>query len=144
MGEALFVLATAVIFAVLGVFAGGWRYRGSSPKFSPVEVVWLREEAERSIVELSPRIMALAEKERVVTRSLYDGRVDEETRVGVEELLAEAMADDFWGRFVTASALVEEELVEAIEELGRLPGLLEETISKLDKAEKLCARRRAV
>jgi hypothetical protein len=141
--EVLFILAVAVVGIVLGVFVGGRRYREEGAEFGPAEIYWLREEAEGRISALSPRVMVLAEKERVVNR-LLDGGLDGESRAGIEELLVEAAAQDFWGRFVTASALVEEEPVEAFEELGRLPGVLEETISKLDKAERLCVRRRAV
>lgn len=144
MGEVLFVFATAVIAVVLGVFVGGWRYRGDGPAFSPAEIEWLREEAEGRISTLSPRVIVLAEKERSVVRSLDRGEMDGESRAGVEELLVEAASDDFWRRFVIASALVEEEPVEALGELDRLPGLLEATISKLDKAEGICDRRRVV
>lgn len=143
MAEVLFILTVAMVGVALGVFVQGRRYREEGPAFSPVEIYWLREEAEGRISDLSPRVMVLAEKERSVTR-LLDGGLDGESRAGVEELLVEAAAHDFWGRFVTASALVEEEPVEAFEELGRLPEVLEETISTLDRAERLCVRRRAV
>lgn len=144
MSEVLFVLMVAVIAVVLGVFVRGRRYREDGPTFSPAEIEWLREEAEGRISALASRVMVLAEKERSITRSLDRGEVEGGVRAGVEELLVEAAADDFWGRFVVASALVEEEPAEAFEELGRLPGLLEETISKLDRAQRLCVRRRVV
>ena len=143
MVEVVFVFATVVIAVVLGVFVGGRRYREGGPAFSPIEIEWLRKEAEGRVAALSFRVMVLSEKERTVTR-LLDGGLDGESRAGVEELLVEAATDDFWGRFVIASALVEDEPVEAYEELGRLPGVLEETISKLDKAQRLCVRRRTV
>ena len=144
MVEGLFILAAVVISVVLGVFVRGWRYREDGPEFSPVEIEWLREEAEGRISALSPQVMELAEKERSITRNLHGGGVLGESRIGVEELLVEAAADDFWGGFFVASALVEEKPVEALEELERLPGLLQKTISKLEKAERLCVRRRAV
>lgn len=143
MAEVLLVLAMAMVGVTLSVFVGEQRYREDGPAFTPAEIYWLREEAEGRISDLSTGVMVLAEKERTVTR-LLDGGLDGESRAGVEELLVEAAAHDFWGRFATASALVEEEPVEAFEELGRLPGVLEETISKLDKAERLYVRRRAV
>lgn len=144
MGEVLFVVATVVVVMVLGVFVRGARYREDGPEYSPVEVEWLREKAEGRISAIAPGVMVLAEKERAVTRSLERGGVDEAVRDGVEELLVEAAAEDFWGRFVAASALVEEEPAEALRELDRLPGLLETTIARLDRAESLCVGRRMV
>ena len=142
MVESLFILAAFVTVAVLGVFVVGRRYLENGMAFSPVEIEWLREEAEGRISALSPRVMELAEQERALARSMELDEVDDESRSGAEELLVEAAADDFWGRFVRASALVEDEPDKAFEELDRLPGLLEETISKLEKAEGLCTRRR--
>ncbi len=144
MSEVLLVFAAAVIAVVLDTFVRGWRYREDEPAFSPAEIEWLREEAEGRISALAPRVMVLAEKERSVIRSLGRGELDGGWRAGGEELLVEAAADDFWRRFVVASALVEEKPVEALGELDRLPGLLEATISKLDKAEGICGGRRAV
>lgn len=142
MVEVLFIVAVAVVGAVLGVFTVGRRYRQSEPVFSPVEFEWLKKEAEGRISAISPRVMDLSEKERDLTRLLDHAELDEGSQAGAEELLVEAAANDFWGRFVRASTLVEDKPDKALEELERLPGLLEETISKLEKAERLCIRRR--
>ncbi len=144
MAEVLFISVTVVIVILLGAVVVRLRYVEDTPSFSPVEVEWLREEAEGRISDLSSRVMALAELERTVTQSMDLGDGYEESRSGAEELLVEAAADDFWGRFVVASALVEEEPVKALEELKRLPGLLEGTIQKLERAERLFTGRRTV
>lgn len=142
MIEVLFILAAFVALAVLGIFVMGRRYPEGGMEFSPVELEWLREEAEGRISALSPKVMELADQERALTRSMERCEIDDESRSKAEELLVEAAADDFWGRFVRASALVEDEPDKALDELDRLPGLLEETISKLEKAESLCTKRR--
>jgi hypothetical protein len=142
MAEVLFISVTVVVVILLGTVIARSRYVEDAPEFSPVEIEWLKEEAEGRISDLSSRVMALAELERAVNQSMDLGDGYEESRFRAEELLVEAAADDFWGRFVTASALVEENPVEALEELGRLPGLLEETIRKLERAERLSVRRR--
>ena len=142
MVEVLFIVAVAVVGGVLGVFILGRRYGEKESAFSPVELEWLREEAEGRISAISSRVMDLSEKERDLSRILDHAELDGESRAGAEELLVEAAAEDFWGRFVRASALVEDEPDKALEELDRLPELLEETISKLEKAERICFRRR--
>jgi hypothetical protein len=142
MAEVLFISVTVVVVILLGTVIARSRYVEDAPEFSPVEIEWLKEEAEGRISDLSSRVMVLAELERTVNQSMDLGDGYEESRFRAEELLVEAASDDFWGRFVTASALVEENPVEALEELRRLPELLEVTIRKLESAERLPVRRR--
>lgn len=54
MIEVLFIAAVAVVGAVLGIFIVGRRYRQGEPAFSPVEVEWLKKEAEGRISAISP------------------------------------------------------------------------------------------
>lgn len=85
MIEVLFIVAVAVAGAVLGIFIVGRRYRQGEPAFSPVEVEWLKKEAEGRISAISPRVMDLSEKERDLTRLLDRAELDGESRAGAEE-----------------------------------------------------------
>lgn len=89
MVEVLFVTAVGVLVVFVVLFVAGRRYEKDESVFSPVEIEWLKEEAEGRISALSSRVMKLSEKERDLTWILDHAEVDGESWAGAEELLVD-------------------------------------------------------
>jgi hypothetical protein len=66
------------------------------------------------------------------------GSLDEERWVRVERLSREAPAAGVWRRYSAASALADEQPLEALEELRDVEWMVETALSRLEEARQLC------
>lgn len=107
----MFLAGTVAVAVISGVFVSGGKYRRPPKSLSPVEFGWAREEAEAMLAGLAPRLMALAEKEKVAG----DG-------AGISFEVAERRV---WERFAAASADLDDDPLAAIEEMRSLAGVLD-------------------
>lgn len=109
----LLVVGMVIVIFVLWIFVFRGGYADVEEFPDSVEHAHLRRVAEARVSALCPGAIQLAETERVYGEALCG---DSEP------------AREFWRRFAAASALVEEDPVEALRELRGLPDLLEEAL----------------
>ena len=127
------VLLAGVLFVVLvlGWYWGGGWYRLPAEELGPAERAWVRRAAADLLAELAPQAFLLVERERAVEAAL---RRSEGAAGAAERRRVEGLdLSDFWGRFVRASALVDEDPAEAVRELPALGSLLEEHLNACDE-----------
>lgn len=118
------------VVLLTGVFLARGKYRRPPRALSPVEFEGARREAEAMVEGLSPSMISLAEKERNIGE-FAGGRV--ETRKVFEEVSRSGV----WGRFAVASALVDEEPLESMEELREVEAIVEAMIAKVREVEEM-------
>lgn len=128
---------TVVVVLIFVLFLADERYwRPSKPERGVGFVeAWLV--AGDQLSSLAPKVVLLAEKERLVDGSLESGLLGRETRRTVEELRREVSATGFWRRFVTASTLIEDDPARAYEELRLLAPVAALVLEKLTRAEEV-------
>ena len=128
---------TVVMICILGTFLARERYRRAPKPLSPVEFAHVRREAEELMASLAGGAMLLAEAEKEVARAADASPEDGDVGRGARELLEGAAATGFWEGFASASVLVEEDPEGAVRELRRLPGLLETSLERVNRAAEL-------
>ena len=136
---ALFVGGTVAVISLLGHFLRRERYRGPDGREKGVGFVAARHEAEAALSTLAPKVMLFAEREMVVLarlRVLGEAMPNCQSRSRAEGLLRRAVSGGFWGSFVAATALLEEDPEGALPELRRLSTEVETALGKLDEAER--------
>ena len=134
----LFVVGLAGVCLALVSFVNGGRFGGAPKPLSPVEMEVARGEVGRRLSDLAPRMLLLAEKSREVDEALARGGLDDERWLRVERLTREAPTAGVWRRYSTASALAEEQPLEALEDLEDVGWMVETATSKLEEARQLC------
>ena len=127
----LLLVGAVFVVSVLGWFWVGGRYRSPDEGLGPAERAWVAREAGDLLAELAPRAILLVEKERAVEAALREG--DPEGGAAARRRLERADLCDFWGRFVRASVLVDEDPAVAVRELPALGSLLEESLRACDE-----------
>lgn len=125
---------TVVVVLIFVLFLADERYRRPPKPERGVRFVEARLAAGDQLSSLASKVVLLAEKERLVDDSLENGVLGKETWRAVEELRREVSATGFWRRFVTASALIEDDPARAYEELRLLAPVAVVVLEKLTKA----------
>ena len=119
-----------VMFVVVR-FGAGERYRTLANDLGPAEREWVAKEATDLLAELASSALVLARAERIVEAVLRDQETG--VRVAVRRRLMRAGLPEFWGEFLRASALVEEDPVRAVKELPALRSAMEESLEAYDE-----------
>ena len=130
-------VGTGVVILVLAFFLANERYGRPSKPERGVGFVEARMEAGNRLSSLAPKVVLLAEKERLVDDFLAGWTSDDGTRRTVEGLRREVSATGFWRRFVAAAALIEEDPARVSRELRLLSSVAEAALEKLNESEKI-------
>jgi hypothetical protein len=130
---ATLILLGGVLFIVFVLvwFYAGERYRSPVDDLGPAEREWVAKEAADLLVELASWAIVLAQTERTVEAALRDREAG--VRVAVCRRLARAGLPEFWGEFLRASALVEEDPARAVRKLPALRSAMEESLEAYDE-----------
>lgn len=139
LAVSLFAAGTVFVVLLLFYFLEEERYRRPPKPERGVGFVEARMAAGDRLSSLAPKVVLLAEKERLVDDFLAGWASDDETCRTVEGLRREVSATGFWRRFVAASALIEEDPARASGELRLLSPVAEAVLEKLTEAEKIIA-----
>ena len=131
MTEVILLGGFVFVVFVLVRFGAGERYRTPADYLGPAERAWVAREAADLLAELASSALELARVERVVEAVLRDQEAS--VRVAVRRRLMRAGLPQFWGEFVRASELVEENPARAVRELPALRTALEESLQVYDE-----------
>lgn len=132
-----FLLGTVGLVVILVLFVNGRRYLEPSKVLSPTEFAVAREEADREVTDLAPRMLLLEEKERGLGRMSGREFLPAVQQARFQTLLREAPTAGAWRRYSAALAMLEDRPLESLYELREVSWMVETAIKKLCEAEKL-------